>query len=40
MFCIFISMIAIMLLMNCLSFWLGYKFGSRVKKIKVNHEKY
>lgn len=28
------------LLINCLSFWLGYKFGFRARKIKTNHDKY
>jgi hypothetical protein len=32
-------MIIVMLLMNCLSLWLGYKFGSRAKKIKINQDK-
>ncbi len=33
-------MIIIFILANMLTFWLGYKFGSRVKKIKLNQNKY
>ncbi len=33
-------MIIIFILANMLMFWLGYKFGSRVKKIRLNQNKY